>query len=138
GESFGIAQSVIPIEFTIRIDGEMLSRSNDSEHRFQAAKIFVKGQTAHFHLHHCIAGVEMTPHFLLKIPNCLPWPVPAAADIAEQPLRNLARCEPAPPEKRQRVYRRFGQRHPIAPPRWCQWLSSAPNVRPLFPAASCT
>src|SRR5262249_60946576 len=106
--TLAIAQAGITIEFRTRTAGEMLSRSNASEHRFQAVKIFVKGQTADFHLHHCIARVEMTPHFLLKIPNCLPWPVPAAADIAEHPLRNIAAVETLRQQNVQRLIRDLG------------------------------
>jgi hypothetical protein len=50
-------------------------------------------QAADLHLHQGVAGVEMPAHLVLQVFDGLPGPVPAAADIAEHFVGQLAVVE---------------------------------------------
>src|SRR5262245_358762 len=94
GECPGIAERLIAAEFTVRIDGEVFSCSDDFEHGLKPAYIFLKRETADFHLDHRVASVEMTPHLVLKVVDSLTRPVPAAADVTENLLCRFSTVEP--------------------------------------------
>ena len=107
-ERLGVTQGFGAIEFAIGIDGEVLARPDDLEHGLQTAKIFVKRQAADLHLHHRVAGAEMTAHLVLQILDRLPRPVPAAAHVAEHLVWNFAAVESLGEQHAQRLVGNLG------------------------------
>ena len=88
-----ISKRVGAIEFRIGVDRELRARRQDRFDRLDAGEIVGERHAADLHLHHGVAGVEMAAHLVLQILGGLARRIPAAADIAEHFVGDLAAVE---------------------------------------------
>ena len=87
-------------------------RRQDRFHRLDAATVLGERHAADLHLHHGVAGIEMAAHLVLQVLGGLARRIPAAADVAEHLVGDLAAVVALGQQAMQRLAGDLGDRVP--------------------------
>ena len=111
-EAARISQRLVTAEFRIGIDRKLSAARQNRFHRLDPRQIVGELHAADFHLHHGVAGIEMTLHLVGQIPGGFAGRIPAAADIAKNLVGDFAALVTLGKQPMQRFAGDLGHRVP--------------------------